>query len=44
MNGALFCPPVKGESEPKANGGFAFKKTNPPLAFGSRPPCQGVKA
>jgi type II secretory pathway pseudopilin PulG len=27
-----------------ANGGFGFcEKQNPPLAFGSRPPCQGVK-
>src|SRR5688572_166671 len=43
----LFCPPDKGGSERLLRAGgllFSARKTNPPLAFGSRPPCQGVKA
>jgi len=31
MSFATFCrPPVKGGSEPKANGGFVFETENPP--------------
>jgi hypothetical protein len=41
---ALFSAPLtRGEASGLfASGGFA--KTNPPFAFGSRPPYQGVKA
>src|SRR5687767_4926447 len=44
-NEGRLCPPDMGGAS-NASGGFAFlwKKTNPPLACGSRPPCQGVKA
>jgi phenylacetyl-CoA:acceptor oxidoreductase len=37
-------PPVKGGSEWFSRaGGLPSRKSNPPLAFGSRPPSQGVK-
>jgi hypothetical protein len=36
-------PPCEGGSERFSRaGGLFFAKTNPPLAFGSRPPSQGV--
>src|SRR5437016_1917919 len=36
-------PPDKGGSERLLRaGGSIFRKPNPPFAFGSRPPCQGV--
>jgi hypothetical protein len=42
---AVFAPLTRGEASGGfASGGFALQKTTPPLAFGSRPPYQGVKA
>ena len=34
--------PLTGGERVKRAGGLLFPKTNPPLAFGSRPPSQGV--
>src|SRR5688500_13844271 len=48
LNGCCYeraaLPPCEGGRERNATGGFAFRKknSNPPLAFRSRPPLQGV--
>ena len=42
--GRFFAPLTRGVRAIFASGGLLFRKPNPPLASGSRPPCQGVKA
>jgi hypothetical protein len=45
MSSLPFCPPDKGGSERvfRERGVRFLAKPNPPFAFGSRPPYQGVK-